>query len=375
MRFQPRAQGAATDASKININSEQVLNQSPQPSHPNTSAQVLTRRAARRQADANDPTQNDPPPPAQIPRMSEREQISDSNGKAAKEAADNVAHRTRGRVSIKTADKATDLRALIDKAKKKSYAVNKPDKAEEVEMLYQQSLSDARLTALLEVSLQNKASPAENTELRKYVLEAKSKHRSKSASHPTEKKQTAQVTEIQCDEAHKAGSIRRSSVQPPKAMADTFFLRTVAATSAQRQTATPQVDEIPTLLATFCASTLWPRYCLLPPGTRSSPGFEALTTMKVNDRGERIPVHQAPEPWLEEAQTELSRLLEQGRADRKPLILKTMKTPGYKGQDAHALLAEEVVWAAHKGPFKGKQERKEIGLLLECYGVAKKGTY
>jgi hypothetical protein len=127
-------------------------------------------------------------------------------------------------------------------------------------------------------------------------------------------------------------------------------------------------------LATFCISELWPRYCRLPPGHNTTVAFEAMTSITTDEPGRSAPSHLIPDAWLQEVLTQLSQLLQVARAEQRAWIQKSIATPGYRGQYVHVLLVEEVMWAAHRGPYKNRQNRGEIGLLLECVGIEGKGA-
>lgn len=249
----------------------------------------------------------------------------------------------------------TDLKSLIDTKKQKAMANNKPKIAERVEELYQRSLHDSRLTVLLESSLSSDATPEQHIELQRYI------------------DGTRTTTGIPRDATIKSSiatsrnnTMRDTEAQPSGAPI-------VAITEATTETQ-PSDSSTPDPLTAFCVTELWPRYCRLPPRRGTPVKFEAVTATTVNDRGQSMPCHEAPKTWVERARTELSYLLPVARADSSALIQKLIAMPGYKSQDLHALLAEEVVWVAHHGRYKQRQTRGEICLLLECVGVERKGT-
>lgn len=378
MRPKTGAQGTPANNPNNAPNPGFNRSQSPPPSSPKSiPPQMVTRRIARRQADANEPAGSHPPP-AKIARTSRTDSGGKTGQRVAKGTGDNITQSATDSSPLEEVDNATFLRALVDKAKEHALAADKHRRAEEMETvyqqaLYQQSLGNAHLTSLLETNLRRTANPQETDEFYKYIRDARKQRRSDS-TRSTES-WTAQATPV-TDAQRERAAKQRPSTRKDSTMTCTDMLPPTVP-QARRETATPQLDpiDIPTLLAIFCVSTLWPRYCLLMPGRGTMPEFESLTTTQVNDRGERSPAHPAPESWLSEAQAQLTRLLEHARPDKKVLIPRVMEKPGYKGQDVHVLLAEEVKWAIHQGPFKGRQERYEIGLLIECVGIERKGTF
>lgn len=249
----------------------------------------------------------------------------------------------------------TDLKSLIDAKKQKALANNKPKIAERVEELYQRSLHDSRLTALLESSLRSDANPKQQIELQKYIDGTRT-----TAGVPRDAAPKSSIAKEQNNTMR--------DTQPPS-NGTPAEATTVATAETQ-----PADSSTPDPLTAFCVTELWPRYCRLPPGRGTPVEFEAATATTVNDRGQSMPCHEAPETWVERALTELSHVLPVARADRSALIQRLMAEPGYKCQDVHALLAEEVVWVVHHGPYKQRQTRGEICLLLECVGIETKGT-
>lgn len=249
---------------------------------------------------------------------------------------------------------STDLKSLIEAAKQKALANNKPKKADRVAELYQRSLNDERLTVLLKTALRTNATPEQQLELQRYIDGTKT------------------MTDMSRDTTPKDSTITTSSTTISQTEAQTSIVPTQATTTT---TTPPTEPSTPNLIATFCATQLWPRYCLLPPAPNTSPEFKAMTSSTIDEYSQSTPNYQVPLAWLEEVFTELSQLLQVARADRSAWIQKLMARPGYRGQDVHALLAEEVWWATHHGPYKQRKARREIGVLLECVGMEGKGSF
>jgi hypothetical protein len=248
---------------------------------------------------------------------------------------------------------STDLKSLIDAAKQKALTNNKPKKAERVAKLYHRSLDDERLTALLQTALRTNATPEQQRELQRYI------------------DGTRTTKSISRDATPRDGT----TTQPITIMSDTEEAQSdnepVAAITIRQPKETKTKDP----LATFCATQLWPRYCRLPPGPNTSVEFKDMTSATINDRDQSVPVHPIPEAWLEEVFTEMSHLLQVARVDKRKWIEKLMAKPGHRGQDVHVLLAEEVMWATHHGPFRQRVAREDIGVLLECVGVERRGNF
>jgi hypothetical protein len=363
----------------------------------------------------------------------------------------------------------TDLRSLIDDAKQKALACNEPEKSNQVEQLYRQSLSDKRLTALLEAVLHPDATRQQHRELKKYIKDKKREiekladeeaaklaefnrsldYRSQRAldtNNPRKTEQTQQLyewsrsddrlrgllkavlastaTPEQARELHRyvdktkvvvtgtsldtmpnkiakaEPSTARTAIEPQahnkmpeasrrarprfKSQADNKISEASTIQTAE-PLFKPQADNkiaeaiavaLPAKpitrdqLLDFCTLQLWPRYCRLPPGRNTTAAFEALTSIQINDRGQILPSHPVPDPWLQEVGTQLSRLLQVARPDKRAWIEHAIPSPGFQGQDVHVLFAEELRWSMHHGPLK----RREIGLLLECVGIERKGS-
>lgn len=253
-----------------------------------------------------------------------------------------------------------DLKRLIDAAKQKALAKNKPKKAERVEELYQRSLNDKRLTVLLETALRTNATQKQQNELQQYIDVTKTTPVIIRDTTPRDVMPTQTSTTMSETEA-----------QPSIVPSD----MTTTITAQSEELTTPDQPIAPEQLTTFCATQLWPRYCRLSPGPNTSLEFKAITSSTINDRGQIVPKHPAPLVWLEEVVTELSYLLEVARVGNSVWIQKLMTSPGYGGQDVHVLLAEEVKWAAHHGPYRDREARMEIGVLLECVGIESKGPF
>ncbi|KAM0714349.1 hypothetical protein Q7P37_010136 [Cladosporium fusiforme] len=84
---------------------------------------------------------------------------------------------------------ALKLKEVVEEAKKRAHDANKPSLAAAVEEIYQQSLSDQRLTTLLESILLQTASKEQTAEFQGYVKKAKKKLRL--AAREPERKQPA----------------------------------------------------------------------------------------------------------------------------------------------------------------------------------------
>jgi hypothetical protein len=136
-----------------------------------------------------------------------------------------------------------------------------------------------------------------------------------------------------------------------------------------------QVSGIQEMIAEFCTKIIWLRYCRLPPASDATPDFTAITSNSYDNRGVRAPTHPIPASFLERLMRELNRLFEVCREDKRLLILRTIRWPGYEGQDVHALLAEEVRWVrGPDGKWSKQESLGEIGLLLECVGLQNQGS-
>jgi hypothetical protein len=249
---------------------------------------------------------------------------------------------------------STDLKSLIDAAKQKALANNKPKKADRVEELYQRSLNDQRLTVLLETALRTNATPEQQHELQQYIDGTKST-----------------PAGISRDTTPKYVTITEPKTAMKNEEAQTSNVPTKEITTTITQATEPVTSDT---LATFCATQLWSRYCHLPPGPNTTVSFKTFTSSTINDRGQSVPKYPAPPLWLEQLTKELSFLLDMARVDRCAWIKELIAQPGYKSQDVHALLAEEVRWATHHA-YKRREVRKEIGVLLECAGIERKGSF
>lgn len=284
------------------------------------------------------------------------EEISFHNGNNFPQAADDLKS-TDAEEEEARGDKLSDpsdLKSLIEEAKQKASASKKPKKAARIEELYQQSLSDERLKSLLEIALRTNATPGEQRELQEYVNGTKATGRVISQDSTPR------------DNSSTESAIASSNTAPSNSESDTG--------NSMKNTKIADLNP-QELLGPFITSQLWPRYCRLPPGVSTSGQLEALTATKVDDRGQSRPCQPAPEDWLQEVLLQLSYLLRVARANRKALIQKAMASPGHLSQDPHVFLAEEVVWVANDGPCQGRQKRHKIGLLLECVGIERKGTF
>jgi hypothetical protein len=275
---------------------------------------------------------------------------SESEGNPTKITNDSPEVFARKTLSNKVAG-STDIKSIINIAKQKALADNKPNKVNRIEELYQRSLHDTRLSAVLGAALRTGATPEGLNELQRYVNETKTM----------------------------AGVVQHTMPQT-NVNADSNTVGAEAGVQAENETA-EATDVVQTTkvgqqnpLATFCTSELWPRYCRLPPGRNTSIAFEAMTSITIDNRGQSAPTHPIPDSWLQEVLTQLSRFLQVARAEQRAWMVKVIATPGYRGQDVHVLLVDEVMWAAHRGPFKNRQKRGEIGLLLECVGIERKGA-
>ena len=68
---------------------------------------------------------------------------------------------------------AVKLKSVVEAAKKRAIDVNKPDLADAVNEIYENSLTNTRLTELLEAILTQEATPAQTLEFQSYVRDAK----------------------------------------------------------------------------------------------------------------------------------------------------------------------------------------------------------
>lgn len=314
---------------------------SPPPALRNVSFKPFTTSRARRRALAE--------------KLSERltntaELVSESEGKPTKITNDSPEIVATTLPSNKVAG-LTDIKSIINIAKQKALADNKPNKANRIEELYQRSLHDTRLSAVLGAALRTGATPEGLNELQKYVNETKT---------------MTGVSRYTTPQSNVNIEINATGTKPG-AQAENEI--TEATDFEQQNAASPQNP-----LATFCTSELWPRYCRLPPGRNTTVAFEATTSITIDDRGQSATTHSIPDSWLQEVLTQLFQLLQVARAEQRAWIQKVIASPGYRGQDVHVLLAEELMWAAHRGPYKNRQKRGEIGLLLECVGIERKGA-
>jgi hypothetical protein len=256
-----------------------------------------------------------------------------------------------------------DLKSLIDAAKQKALASNKPKKADRVEELYQRSLEDQRLTVLLETALRTNATPEQQHELQQYIDGTKT---TPGTSRDTTPKDVTIITAKTTATAKTA----KTAMNVSEAQASN------ALTEEMTTTITQSTEPItPDQLATFCATQLWPRYCRLSPAPNTTISFKTFTSSTINDRGQSVPKYPAPLLWLEQVIKELSFLLDMARVDRCAWIKELIAQPGYQSQDVHALLAEEVRWATHHSPYKKMEVRSQLGVLLECVGIERKGSF
>lgn len=282
------------------------------------------------------------------------ETVIDNEDKSAQAAADLKVTSAEEDARDDKLSGPSDLRSLIEEAKQKAITSKKPKKAARIEELYQQSLSDERLSSLLEIALRTNATPEELRELQEYVNGTKATGRIVSQDATPK------------DNSSTESAIPSSNTAPSNPESD----------SGNSMKNTKIADLNPQeLLTPFITSQVWPRYCRLPPGVGTSLQLEALTATQVDDRGQSRPCQPAPENWLQEVLLQLSYLLRVARGNRKALIEKVMASPGHISQEPHVLLAEEVVWVANDGPCKGRQKQHKIGLLLECVGIERKGTF
>jgi hypothetical protein len=320
---------------------------SPPPANKNVSFKPFTLSRAQKRANAEKTSREKEIAGRRNASASEdrkTENVDHVEKRAAEEAPSNKVHGS------------TDLKSLIDAAKQKALASNKPKKAERVAELYQRSLNDGRLTVLLETALRTNATLEQQHELQRYIDSTKTTKSISRIITPRDGTNTQPITIMSDSEA-------QSETGP------------IAAATKTTTTTQPTERDTTDHLATFCATQLWPRYCRLTPGPNTSIEFKNITATTINDRGQSVPVQSVPEVWLEEVVTELSHLLHVARVDKGAWIQKLMAKPGHKGQDVHALLAEEVLWATYQGPFRQKEARGGIGVLLECVGIERKGNF
>jgi len=87
---------------------------------------------------------------------------------------------------------AKKMKSVVEEAKNRAYDAGKPDLADAVEEVYQQSLTNARLTELLESILEQNASKEQYAEFQGYVKAAKKKLRA--AKLETERQRKTQET-------------------------------------------------------------------------------------------------------------------------------------------------------------------------------------
>jgi hypothetical protein len=250
-----------------------------------------------------------------------------------------------------------DLESLIAAAKQKALANNKPKKADRVEELYQR-----RLTVLLETALRTNATPEQQHELQQYIDGTKT---TPGVSRDTTPKDVTIITAKTTATAKAA----KTAMNVSEAQASNALTEEMTTTITQ-----PTEPITPDQLATFCATQLWPRYCRLSPAPNTTISFKTFTSSTIDDRGQSVPKYPAPQLWLKEVTKELSFLLDMARVDRCAWIKELIAQPGYESQDVHALLAEEVRWATHHA-YKKREVRKMIGVLLECVGIERKGSF
>jgi len=325
---------------------------SPPPVNKNFSFKPFAMSRAQKRTIAENASRESSTTATRTTSVSEDRQTGSTGG----QAENKLAEKARGN---KTLD-SMDLKSLIDTAKQKALAKNKPKKAERVAELYERSLNDERLTVLLETALRTNATPEQQHELQQYIDGTKTIPDVSLDTMPSLDTTPKDVTTIEPDTA---------MIDP---VAQTSNILTKVTTANIPQPTEP-ID--PELLATFCATQLWPRYCRLPPGPNTSFSFKTFTSSTINDRGQTVPKIPAPSLWLDEVTAELSFLLDMTRVERSAWIRTLMEKPGYASQDVHALLAEEVRWATHNGPYKKREMRRKIGVLLECAGIERKGAF
>jgi hypothetical protein len=85
------------------------------------------------------------------------------------------------------------LKSVVEEAKKRACDAGKPDLADAVEEIYQQSLKNARITELLEVILDQSATKEQTTEFQGYVRAAKKKLRQAKQAKQAERKVPAKA--------------------------------------------------------------------------------------------------------------------------------------------------------------------------------------
>lgn len=337
--------GPPLDSDNHTVDDKSSSCSSPPPVIENVSFRPFTRSRAQKRAIAEKASGEKSIPIARAASESENRK-PEGAGYVDKKAEEAGSHSIPG---------STNLKGLIDAAKQKALAKNKPKKAERVEELYQRSLNNERLTELLETALRTNATPEQQQELQQYINETKT------------------TTGISRDATPKDAKTTQTGTNMSKTEAQPSTVPTEKTTT----TTAPQLEEpiTPETLTTFCATQLWPRFCRIRPGPKTSVEFKLFTSSTINDRGQTVPKHPAPLFWLEEAATELSYLLEEARVDESAWIRKLMTEPGYAGQDVHDLLAEEVRWFTHHGTCKRREARMKIGVLLECVGIEIKGSF
>jgi hypothetical protein len=134
---------------------------SPPPVNKSVSFKPFATSRAQKRAIAEKASRETPTAATRTTSESEDRQTGSTGG----QAEDKLAEEARSNNTLGS----MDLKSLIDAAKQKALAKNKPKKAERVAELYERSLNDERLTVLLETALRTNATLEQQHELQRYI--------------------------------------------------------------------------------------------------------------------------------------------------------------------------------------------------------------
>lgn len=121
----------------------------------------------------------------------------------------------------------------------------------------------------------------------------------------------------------------------------------------------------------FYPKVLWKHYCNLPKG-RSSDAVIAITQTTYK-RGAMVPVHSAPQSWIDEILSRLTRMMKDAGEEVVNSIIgpNGLQTSSDLNDLAH--WRELAKWLLHHGPYK--RRKAELGILAEVLGFEEKGTF
>ena len=119
------------------------------------------------------------------------------------------------------------------------------------------------------------------------------------------------------------------------------------------------------------AEDIWRHYCDLNSGSASSAVI-AATRMEYK-QGRMVPVHAAPQTWVEELQARVNKMMQVAGPKLADFVT---SSETFGPQTTESVLRQWralAMYLVHHGPYKGK--RSELGLLGEVIGLEEKGTY